>query len=413
MRQSGISNCVQMTKEKPSLFSSITGKALPASIYMLVYTAYTFAFANGMNVNLIRLLYAVYYAMTAWYMLKCFSMLKTSSFLKYLNILLVLFILYGVDLYLSGTAGWKEQRENTSFLVDYIPSLLPVFVFYYFGRKGLINERWFRIFFVLFFFNILMLYLNEQRKLLETSLTDERDFISNSGYFVASLIPLIAFYDKRKLVQYILGGLILGFTIFCFKRGAILCVGLSFAYFMFTSFKSSKLSSKISILLLLSVIVYFLSGYVENLMDSSDFFYHRVMETKEGNSSGRDNIYGYFLSYFFSADNGLNILWGNGAYGTVKIYGIEAHMDWLEMAVDFGILGLTVFALFWKSVYRNIRLGKRLISPAYYMAIMMCFIFFFSRTFFSMSIGDLSFVTASIIGSGMGLIDSARRGKVL
>ena len=145
-------------------------------------------------------------------------------------------------------------------------------------------------------------------------------------------------------------------------------------------------------------------------MDSNDFFFNRVMETKEGKSSERDNIYGFFLNYFFSADNGFNFIWGNGAYGTTKIYGTEAHNDWLEVAIDFGIVGLILFMSFWLSIYKNIRYSKKYISTALFSAVVMCVIFIFSRTFFSMSIGDLSFVSASVLGCGMGLIDRERKG---
>lgn len=408
MRHRGSKTLIEGS-DNTSFWRSITGNALPVTVYLLIYTTYTFAYANSLSVSIIRLSYLLFYALTAWYFLKSFSFLKTSKFLKYLSLLLVIFVIYGVSLYLNGTSGWKESREPDSFLYDYIPSLLPVFVFYYFGRRSVINERWFRVFFIIFLLNTIMLYLREQRTLLETSLTGDKDFISNSGYLFASLLPLIAFFDKRRIIQYVLASIILVLTIICFKRGAVLCAGLSFAYFIFTSIKNTKSSKKILIFLFVAVAIYTLSGFVENLMVTNNFFYSRVMDTVEGKSSGRDDIYGFFIDYFFSSENGIHFLFGNGAYGTVKIYGIEAHTDWLEIAIDFGLVGLIIFTLFWVNVYKNIRYAYKHISPGFYTSIVMCFIFFFSRTFFSMSIGDISFVTACVFGCGMGLIDKERK----
>lgn len=395
---------------RPSFWESISGRALPATLYMLVYTAYTFAFANNINVTLIRLLYMTYYTMTAWYILKSFSLYYSSSrFLKYLSLLLALFVVYGVILLITGTAGWKKDMPPSAFLLDYLPHILPVFAFYYFGRRGIINERWFRVFFIFFFLNVVMLYLKQQRTLIENSINGQEDFINNIGYTAASLLPLICFFKKSKTIQYVLAAVIIGFTVLCFKRGAILCAGISFIYFTFVSLKSVKSSSKLLVLLFAVSVTYVLYGYIGNLMSSNDFFYYRVMETMEGNTSGRDSIYGFFIKYFFSAENGFNIFLGNGAYGTAKIYGIEAHADWLEIAIDFGLLGLIIFSLFWISVYKNISFSKGRISLEFYTAIVMCFIFNFSRTFFSMSIGDMSFISACILGCGMGLIDSERR----
>lgn len=410
MKQVGITNYNKVNCADSSFWSSVAGKALPATMYMLVYSIYTFVFANDMNVNLIRLTYGVYYAMTAWFIICSIKYCKSSRFLKYLTLLTTIFIIYGVFLYINGTTGWKEHREPSSFLLDYIPRILPIFAFYYFGIRGIINERWFRIFFILFFLDVLLLYLSQQRSLIENSLNGETDFVNNSGYMVASLLPLICFFDKSKIVQFVLAAVIIGFTIICFKRGAILCAGLSFIYFLYISLKTTKRRNKILIVILFVASLFVLSGFIENLMDSNDFFFNRVIETKEGKSSERDNIYGFFLNYFFSADNGFNFIWGNGAYGTTKIYGTEAHNDWLEVAIDFGIVGLILFMSFWLSIYKNIRYSKKYISTALFSAVVMCVIFIFSRTFFSMSIGDLSFVSASVLGCGMGLIDRERKG---
>lgn len=401
-----------MSRNKSSFWTSITGEALPATMYMLVYTAYTLAFTNDMNVNLIRLLYAIYYALTFFYAVKCFLLHGSSRFLKYYSLLSVLIILYGVVLLIIGTSGWKRQIDPSSFLLYYLPSILPVFAFYYFGRRGIVTERWFKVFFALFFLNVVMSYFKEQRTLLMQSMTNQDDFITNTGYMVASLLPLICFFDKRKIIQYVFAATIIVFSMMCYKRGAILCAGLSLAYFMFKSMKTAKSSGKIVIIVFIFAFVFFISNYIENLMSSNEFFYYRVMESMEGNTSGREDIYEFFLSYFFSAENGLNILWGNGAEGTVKIFGQAAHNDWLEMAIDFGILGLIIYFLYWIFVYKNISFAKKQISSAFYVAIVMCVIFNFSRSFISMSIGNMSFISASILGCGMGMIDAKKINKL-
>lgn len=398
-----------MSSIKTTFWSHIFGKCKPATMYMLVYTAYILAFANDMNVYLIRLLYGAFYAMTAWYTIQCLSYLGSSKYVKYLFLLFLLFVVYGVILLITGTTGWMRQIDPSSFLTYYLPSILPIFSFYYFGMRGYIDEKWFRAFFALFFLNVVMQYFKEERTILENSLMGEGDFINNTGYTIASLLPLICFFDKRKAVQYTFAVIIFAFIMITYKRGAVICAAITFIYFIYVSMKNTKSTNKISTFIVVVAAIFFMSRYVENLMDSNEFFNKRVAESLEGNSSGRDELYTFFFDYFFSAENGLNIFFGNGAKATARIFGQVAHNDWLEFAIDFGVLGLVIYLLYWVSIYKNIRFARGRIGSAFRTAVVMCVIFNFSRTFISMSIGNMSIVSACVFGCGMGLIDSERR----
>jgi hypothetical protein len=63
--------------------------------------------------------------------------------------------------------------------------------------------------------------------------------------------------------------------------------------------------------------------------------------------------------------------------------GIIAHNDWLEIAYCLGLLGISVYVVYWVSLFKLWRIIKK--DNSLKMIVGMFIIIFFMRTFFSMS----------------------------
>lgn len=395
--------------EQLSNNKSLWGATLPATLYVLVYTVYIIVFSFHINLLLIRISYVVFYAITLWFTIKTFQHYWDSLFVKRMTMMFALVLLYALILKIFGTAGFKRSVSPTGIMILYASSVLPVYPFYYFGRRDMVYTSWFKFVFFLFCICAYGLYFNTQQQVIESLLKDEGEFTNNSGFVIASLLPFIAFFNKRSLFQYVALVLITIATIFCFKRGAIVVVVIAAVYFFLLKTKTSNNIGKIIVIALGIAATASLYLYVENLFQSSDYFYRRVIATSEGDSSGRDRIYSFFLNYYFSNENGIvGMLFGNGMAGTVKIHAIEAHNDWIEFLIDMGILGVVFYMFYWVTNYKYYKYARKHLSDTIVTAMGMVLIIVFVRTLFSMSFNDMSFFSASLLGYTMALVDKSR-----
>lgn len=384
------------------------GKALGATLYVLIYSLYTIAYSYKLNINLIRVGYVLFYALTLWYTLKVVLKNNKSPFLRILILFFLLIIIYGTVYLLQGKAYGTTQPST--FLMVHIASVLPVFAFYYFGEKERLSNTWFALILVIFIIDAYCLYNSNKVDMLESLKNADEGFTNNSGYIWASLLPFVAFLNKRKILQYLSIGIIMLFVLLCFKRGAIVVAVVALLYFMLYSMKKTGLGSKMLIVLLTLAVMVFLFNYMESLLSQNLFFAARMEKTLEGDSSGRDIIYLFFFKYFFSAENGVNILFGNGAFYTIKLFGIEAHNDWLEYAIDLGLIGIVMYIIYWKRIANNyFYFSKNNNDNTFLIAMGMVVIINFIRTFISMSFNDISFFSAALLGYTMAVVDKQRQ----
>ena len=398
-----------MAKGKINISKVLGGKALWPTIYVLVYTFYIVAFSLRMNVNLIRLGYIAYYAMSIWFFFKIVLKKKQSPFMKSLIFMFVLVIIYATILLITGTSGWRRQMETNTFLMVHLESMVPLFVFYYFGQSGKINSEWFSYISVFFVIDAYMLYYSNTTIQMESLLNADEGFINNTGYAWAALLPLIAFLNKRKTIQYLFIGLVVFFVLMCVKRGAIIITIIGTLYFLFKSMEKTSTSRRVSMLIFGAGLGIIFLNYFNSLVESNEFFAMRYEDTMEGNLSGRDRIFSYFFHYFFSEENAIHFFFGNGALGTVKILGIEAHNDWLEYAIDMGFLGVIAYAVYWINAAKNYSFYSKNGGDKYIlMAMGMVLIMNFVRSFMSMSLDNMYFFTSAVLGYTMSMADSLR-----
>ena len=376
------------------------------TLFWLVYYMQNILYAGSSTFS--KLLALVFLILSIYYFFKVHSEYKVSGWLKSLDVLVILFSLYGAILLLLGTdSTW--MRTNflaTDFLKGSLLSFLPIYSFYYFTRKNMISEKWLKIFlFVLLWFCMVRYYYEQEIALLESYNSD--GVTNNAGYIWLAILPFIVLFEKRPVIQVTLYLLIAFFIISGMKRGAILIFVLASAFFFWYRLKNAKQSQKLGFTLLIALALFFIADYVRDLISSSSFFNARLQATLEGDTSQRDVIYMECWNAFKNSSP-LNMIFGNGALGTMKVAGEYAHQDWLQTLVDFGILGIICVFSYFVSLFKALRDSKKYCTSQLYILYGVLFITYFVKTLFSMSLTSAELMTTSLLGYCYGVYTIAK-----
>ena len=180
------------------------------------------------------------------------------------------------------------------------------------------------------------------------------------------------------------------------KRGALIVGVLMMLYFLYFNYRYHQSMSKIKVLFFAAVIMIAAVFVVQYMMETSDYFMARIAQTEEGGSSGRDAIYEYFWNHFKNETDNVKFFLGNGANATLGIYINYAHNDWLEIAINQGVLGLVVYAFYWLCFLKTICGTKRNMTAR--LVLSLCFISFFTEAIFSMSYTGYSMMVCTTFG---------------
>lgn len=338
-----------------------------------------------------RGLYVLYYLLTLLYFFRAITEFRIPKCLKILGVFFALVFIYGMVLTLQG-----EYELGSYFITIHLESMFPIFSFYYFAKKGLIDENWFRKVALLFFITAYIIFNAGEMDRLERSGADE--VVNGTAYEWLALMPMMVFFRKKPVIQYIGIAIILFFVLSGFKRGAILLGAICFLVYLWHSLSSQKNSRRIIIVLLTGVLFYFLMQYLDNMMAASDLFKNRIDDTMNWNSSDRDDIYSKYWDYYWNQTSGIAFFFGNGALATVTNFGIMAHNDWLEYLIDMGLFGTIVYLILWISFIKMSVKSARICSRDVFMGILLILIINFGKSIFSMSISFMSVFTTSLYG---------------
>lgn len=324
---------------------------------------------------------------------------KLPTYFKALNVLLLLFTIYGVLLLISSDVLYVQMTGKKVIKINYLltiyKSLLPIYAFYSFGRRGMLTEKKMRIWFIIFLAITIISYFRHQW--LKLSMNESIEEITNNqGYAFVGLLSAIVLFRKKIILQYILLFVCCYFVVSSMKRGAILCAAICLIWFLSKSYRS--VNRKRRWVVLLVGFLFLIAGFVfiNYMLNSSAYFAYRIAQTQEGNTSYRTELYSVFFNHFVNEGNIARFLFGNGAWATLRISYNAAHNDWLEIAIGQGLLGLVVFFCYWVCFYRTWR-GLRANKEAF-MAVGMTFIVYFLMTLFSMSYNAVSRCSAMVLG---------------
>ena len=329
------------------------------------------------------------------------------------NILIAMFTIYGIYLMIQyNPADYIVKRDPFIYLKKIYMSLLPIYAFYVFFKEINADDRKMYVWiFILLTFSTIE-YFQLQKELMIRSVllgSNAAEFTNNIGYLFVSLMPACVFLYKKPLIQYIALGYCFVFILLGMKRGAIIIGIICLIWFLWNNLKNTNIRKRFGIisLSLILCVVGFL--FIQHQMENSYYFQKRVEQTLEGNSSGRDVLYGTFLDYFWNKTTPLKFAFGSGADATLKVSYNYAHNDWLEIAVNQGVLGIILYMLYW------ILWTKECLSNSYSnrekLALQLLFMIYFLKTFFSMSYYDMPISATFILGCCLAQKDLTSQNK--
>lgn len=341
--------------------------------------------------------------MGIFYTVKTICLPNIPVYFTGLNMLFFMFIIYGILLLFSNhhyiiIFSWSEV-PNSTFLKNIFLSLPNVYVFYYFSRKGYLTEKALKKWVIVFLASSVFRYIDNQMALLnmmQLKGVQTKEMTNNMGYLFVALMPTIAVFKDKVRIQYGILILCMAFIMMAMKRGAIIVGTIMLIYILYFNYKYNKNVSKRKVIvfsLFIIVAAYFITEY---MLESSDYFMSRIEQTKEGNSSGRNALYERYWNHFKNETDILKYLLGNGANATLGIGVNYAHNDWLEIAIDEGVLGLVIYCIYWFCFWRTIASIKYNITAK--LVLTLTFISFLIMTVFSMSYTEYSIYSCSVFG---------------
>lgn len=328
---------------------------------------------------------------------------KLPSVLKALNVLLIMFTIYGSIFIISGEKIVVEATETSATGVGYLKSiymsLLPIYPFYVFAKRGLLDEDTMRIMFFIFLLLAIRAFFRTYVKSAENAAergSMREEFTNNVGYAFVRLLPALVLFRKRPLFQYLLLAVCGYFIVAGMKRGAILSGGICLIWFLYVNLKGAPKRRKWIVSLVTIALVIVGVYFVNYMMNSSAYFLSRYESTMEGEASGREDLYALFFNHFINEQNPFQFLFGNGADATLKISFNYAHNDWLEIAINQGLVGLLIYLSYFICFFVSWRKAKD--YQGAFMAIGMTLIIFFLATLYSMSYNAVTRCGAMVLG---------------
>ena len=208
-------------------------------------------------------------------------------------------------------------------------------------------------------------------------------------------MPFLYFIKRRSLAIGLLF-VSLGFVMMAAKRGAILIAVLFTLYYFYQQYIKNSGKYFIKNLFVLIVLIIISTSLIYYFYISSDYLQLRMERTLEGDSSGRDVIYTYIWNYFISPYNSIwNYLFGFGFAATIKMGGMFAHNDWLELLAMSGMLGVLIYLFFFSQIYRFSK--KDFLLSRDKQIVTSILIIWFFKTLFSMGYTDIGLIPIIIL----------------
>ena len=198
----------------------------------------------------------------------------------------------------------------------------------------------------------------------------EHETQSNASYPILYLLPFMLCHRNKALkIGFMIVVLIV--VMYSLKRGGIValsCGLITYFYISQIRIKNRKISivPAISLIIVIVGLLYFIRYFNENIL--SGMLSDRLSDSVDSGGSGRLDIYKYYWNVF--KDSSLSqLIIGRGWLGSIRSgsMGLTCHNDILEVLIDFGIIGLSLYTTFIISLIKNKNYAraKELIDMAY------------------------------------------------
>ena len=172
----------------------------------------------------------------------------------------------------------------------------------------------------------------------------------NSIYLVLSTFPFIFLVPNQKLK---IGFMILPMLAFLVS-GKTTCIAasmVSVCYFFYKSIKNSRHRFTIFFLAIVAIIT--IIRFSNSLVDYETLLTGFNDDIYSGGNGRLDIVHDVLDRY--SRKDFLSQMFGSGYSAVANETQLSAHNDFLEVLYDYGIIGLSLFAVFWINLIKNRR----------------------------------------------------------
>lgn len=225
--------------------------------------------------------------------------------------------------------------------------------------------------YVYVFYNNMLFVNNAQRLALNDADPNE---------FAALLVlPLFIIFDelttKKKLIYYLLFGIVLLTILLTGSRGALLSILISILYYFVKNIKFRNLI----VYILLGMTIIFI---VYNLLPENIYF--RLFESTSVDNIEQGRLYIWRIIFKNIIPDMPIIGFGSGMAGnTIKQYTyfkVGSHNTYFHMILEYGVLGLPVYVYFLSRIFKKIKLEGDYAKILSFIAILI--VTFFLDSFF-------------------------------
>lgn len=203
------------------------------------------------------------------------------------------------------------------------------------------------------------------------------------AYYAITLIPAITtLKGKNKYLFFMI-------TVICSiiagkRTGMITCI---LAIVLYILMIGKNFSSKIKTIIFGSILLVGAYLALNQIMGKEiDAIVERFESIEEDDGSGRGELFSNIYNEITSNENFNSFVFGKGHYEVINSKssnGFSAHNEFLEVAYDYGIIGLTIFLFIFVAIYKIYRRAK---ERQYKVATFLSFVIFFIFSFTSHTI---------------------------
>lgn len=246
---------------------------------------------------------------------------------------------------------WLDA-PSTSFIGNVLFAMLALLLYSFLGAEKVLTDKFLMITSVIITIaGIFYFYHVKELVLIRYLMSDDKSVTNNGSVVFLMVLPLLLLV-KNRMISIALFCVCLFFLIYGAKRGNILAAVIPVALYIYVFFKDDK-KSIFKILISMAVFTA-ITIWAIDLFSENEYLLKRMLSIKEGDSSGRDVIYANAWNLWYHSDNMINLLFGYGFQGMLYHTTRMAHNDWLEILVDYGLMGcllyLSIFICFAKYI---------------------------------------------------------------
>ena len=263
-------------------------------------------------------------------------------------------LVFGAFVVLASLLSWTGDPLQLDISKNFLLVGATYFSASYYFRTRILTNRQLQWFWIIAIILAIPLYYNYQEILVNN--LGRSTVTNNIGYLFLALFPMIL--ASQRSYKKLIAILVVSFFVFhSLKRGAIFLFVVSTVIYGLNSrgrTRNHRTNTYIKrfALVLLPLCLY----YVLSIKASSLTLLAKLLARFNEQAGARPENYIALFNHLSSDIGARRTLFGSGSAATASITPEQAlaHNDWLEITVDFGFIGLILYALWFLTTVRLI-----------------------------------------------------------